>query len=884
MKDHLSVVAGSAATNGHGPVSRRPSLRDRPRVAGKFLFAGDEKLFVRGVTYGPFAPNEDGEDYPSRDVVAADFALMAASGANTVRTYTVPPRWLLDLALEHHLYVLVGIPWEQHLAFLDERGRPRSIERRVREAVRACAGHPSVLGYAVGNEIPAPIVRWHGRRRVERFLERLYNAAKGEDPGALVTYVNFPTTEYLQLPFLDFVCFNVYLEDEELYGAYLARLQNVAGERPLVIAEIGFDSRRTSEEIQELVLGWQVRGAFSAGAAGAVVFAWTDEWHTGGYDVADWDFGLVDRERRPKRALTAVRSAFADAPFHGGIDWPRISVVVCTYNGAATLRECLTGLTKLDYPDYEVIVVDDGSTDDTAEIASEFPVQLVRSPNLGLANARNLGIEVATGDIVAFTDDDAWPDEHWLTYLASTFETTPHVGVGGPNIAPADEGTVARCVSLAPGGPQHVLITDRDAEHIPGCNMAFRRSALLEIGCFDPQFRVAGDDVDICWRLQERGWTIGFSPAALVWHRRRGSVRAYLKQQLGYGKAEALLERKWPEKYNRGGHPSWQGRVYGGTDGQILRRRWRIYYGTWGVAPFQSIYERSTSAFLAIPLMPEWYLLVTLMAAIAIYAIVGRALVFHVGTDVPLTLVLALAAPIAVLGLHAIAASWFVFRSTAEHDLRVRMLTTVLHVLQPPVRMLGRLVNSLTPWRRHGAIGIRVPWPRRGMVWSEQWRSASERLQRVEWMLKREGAVVVRGGEFARWDVRVRASALGAAELNTAVEEYGGGRQLVRFRASPHISAGIVMLMALLLAAVGLATTREDYVGTGILAAVALFLAWRTLGDCGSAIYLLVRAVESEGDEMPEALVERAHALARRPQPAVPLPQAVAASLEPDER
>src|SRR5581483_10907286 len=199
--------------------------------------------------------------------------------------------------------------------------------------------------------------------------------------------------------------------------------------------------------------------------------------------------------------------------------------------------------------------------------------------------------------------------------------------VGGPNVPPPDEGTVARCVSLAPGGPQHVLVTDRDAEHIPGCNMAFRRDALQEIGGFDPQFHVAGDDVDICWRLHERGWTIGFSPAALVWHRRRDSVRRYLRQQLGYGKAEALLERKWPEKYNRGGHPSWQGRVYGGTDGQVLRRRWRIYYGTWGAAPFQSIYERSASTLLAIPLMPEWYLLVTLMAAIGIYGVVGRALV-----------------------------------------------------------------------------------------------------------------------------------------------------------------------------------------------------------------------------------------------------------------
>jgi beta-galactosidase/beta-glucuronidase len=149
---------------------------------------------------------------------------------------------------------MVGLPWEQHTAFLDDQGRRRSIEERVRVGVRACAGHPAVLCYAIGNEIPAPIVRWHGRRRVERFLARLYRAVKAEDPAGLVTYVNYPSTEYLQLPFLDFACFNVYLEDRERLAAYLARLQNLAGDRPLILAEIGLDSRRNGEEAQARAL------------------------------------------------------------------------------------------------------------------------------------------------------------------------------------------------------------------------------------------------------------------------------------------------------------------------------------------------------------------------------------------------------------------------------------------------------------------------------------------------------------------------------------------------------------------------------------------------------------------------------------------------------
>src|SRR5207249_5771317 len=84
-------------------------------------------------------------------------------------------------------------------------------------------------------------------RKVERYLERLYRIVKEEDPDGLVTYVNYPTTEYLRLPFLDFVCFNVYLESQHRFEAYLARLQNIAGDRPLLMSELGLDALRNGE-------------------------------------------------------------------------------------------------------------------------------------------------------------------------------------------------------------------------------------------------------------------------------------------------------------------------------------------------------------------------------------------------------------------------------------------------------------------------------------------------------------------------------------------------------------------------------------------------------------------------------------------------------------
>jgi len=198
-----------------------PLKAGRPAVLGKFIYADNAKFWVRGVTYGTFRPDANDEQYHDTKTVERDFAQISANGFNAIRTYTVPPRWLLDAAQNHGLRVMVGIPWEQHITFLDDERRCRDIEERTRAHVRACAAHPAVLYYTIGNEIPAPIVRWHGNRKIEKFIERLYYAAKSEDPEGLVTYVNYPTTEYLQLPFLDLVCFNVYLESRERFEAYV---------------------------------------------------------------------------------------------------------------------------------------------------------------------------------------------------------------------------------------------------------------------------------------------------------------------------------------------------------------------------------------------------------------------------------------------------------------------------------------------------------------------------------------------------------------------------------------------------------------------------------------------------------------------------------------
>src|SRR6516165_3211357 len=565
-------IRGLAARSNLAPASFQPVLvRDRGLrgsfnrtvVDGKFFSVDGKPFFVRGITYGAFEPDEAGREYADDRLIERDFAQMAAIGINTVRIpHTVPPRCLLDIAAAHGLRVMVGLAAEQAAGYLIDRNLPRDFADRFRAKVRVCADHPALLCVALGNEIMASQARWLRCRRVTRYLHSLYKIVKKEDPQAIVTYVNYPTTEYLELPFLDLVSFNVYLETRDKLQAYLARLQNIAGDRPLLLTELGLDSLRHGEVAQAHALDWQIRATFEAGAAGAVVFSWTDEWFRAGSQVEDWAFGITDIERNPKPAVRAVRKAFHETPFAPAADWPKISVIVCTYNGARTLRECLSALTDLDYPNYEVIVVNDGSTDDTAFIAQDYPVRLISQPNKGLSADRNTGLAASEGEIVAYIDDDAFPHRYWLRYLAAAFGRAAHVGIGGPNLSPPGDGFVAECVAAAPGNPLHVLLSDELAEHIPGCNMAYRKEALVAIGGFDPRFRAAGDDVDICWRLQDHGWTIGFCPTAVVWHHRRNSIRAFWKQQYGYGKAEAQLEDKWPQRCSALGDIRWAGRIY----------------------------------------------------------------------------------------------------------------------------------------------------------------------------------------------------------------------------------------------------------------------------------------------------------------------------------
>jgi GT2 family glycosyltransferase len=843
--------------NPHGLLSDEAG-RDRHARAearGKFLWVGGEKLYVKGVTYGAFEPDSAGEEYHDRDRIERDFELMAEAGMNSVRIpHTMPPVSLLDAADRHGLKVMVGLSAEQYAGYLaDSKGAP-DVAKLVRDKVRGVAGHPAILCYALGNEIQAPLTRWLGRRTVERYLERLHDAVKDADPGGIVTYVNYPTTEYLQLPFLDLVAFNVYLETPDRLEAYLMRLQNIAGDRPLLMSEVGLDALRNGEDAQAESLGRQIRQVFAAGCAGAFVFSWTDEWFRAGEPVDDWAFGLTRVDRTPKPALEAVSTAFDEVPFPADREWPSISAVVCTYNGSRTLRESLEGLLAVDYPELEVVVVDDGSTDESAAIARDVGVRVVGIANGGLANARNVGAASTSGEIIAFVDDDAVPDPHWARYLADTFMRTRYAAVGGPNVPPPGDGAVAACVARSPGGPIHVLLSDTDAEHLPGCNLAVRREAFDAVSGFDPRFNAAGDDVDFCWKLEESGHAIGFNPAAMVWHHRRRTVRAYWRQQRGYGRAEALLEQKWPERYNAAGHVAWGGRVYGNTFALLGFRRGRVYSGRAGSAPFQGMYTPTPGLVDSLARLPEWWLVIASLAALSALSALWSPLMLAIPF-----LALALLLPLA----DAAYSGWRAHFPEASEG-RLRWLTAVLHVLQPVARLLGRLGEGLSPWRRRRHAGFALPVPSRSAVWSEDWRPPEDWLREIEHSVRESGLAVQVGGGFDRWDYEVRGGAFGGARSLFAAEDHGAGNQYLRFRVWPRPSK-VALVAALALLGLAWAAASDSAPDAAlILGLMGLLLLTGIAVGCGVATAAIRSAgraarTQADGREIATLLHAEAH-------------------------
>lgn len=801
-------------------------MTERVTVRSKFFFEGEKKFFVKGVTYAPFAPDSEGYQFGTKEQVARDLATIRDTGVNLIRIYTTPPRWFLDLCLENGLRVLFSIAWMEHVEFLNDPKVRASVEKAVIDAVREHKGHHAIFGYLLGNEIPSSMVRWLGAKRVTEFVEHLVNIARHEDPRALYSYASYPPTEYLLPQNVDFLTFNVYLHRREDFERYLARLQNLAEDKPLIMGEFGMDTIRHTEEEQAEMIGWHLDAVVRGGLAGTILYAWTDEWHRGGMDILDWAFGLVKRDRTPKKALATVRGFFDNsksiihrAPLPRV---PKVSVIVCSYNGGQTLEACLRSLKKIDYPDYEVVVVDDGSTDHTKEILSHHPwVNAIYQTNHGLSVARNVGAAAATGEIIAYTDSDCMADPDWLYYLVGTLLSGNYAGVGGPNISPPAQNWHQACVAAAPGGPSHVLLTDVVAEHIPGCNMAFYRWAFEKVGGFDPEYRKAGDDVDFCWRLQQEGEVIAFSPSAIVWHYRRFTLKAFRKQQEGYGEAESLLRFKHLVFFGPTGTAKWKGQVYGAPRFTWLINQPVIYHGVFGEGLFQCIYPTSQSELAAYLSSIEW---VTLTAFLFLLAI-------------PFP-VLRIVAYLMFGGTFLVALSYMIHAKLEPRfdTIRARLLVAFLALSQPLVRGWARYFTWLKFKRTpESVISAKekdfVPSKVRGLsklvFWNEEGKGRELLITSVIEALETEGWSYSTDTGWKEWDIQIYGSFWWGVTMKSVTEYHGGAKCLTRVRLATRMVATTFLANFLMISLlIYLAATGHSMLLPVAIYAGAMFVIW----------------------------------------------------------
>jgi GT2 family glycosyltransferase len=250
-----------------------------------------------------------------------------------------------------------------------------------------------------------------------------------------------------------------------------------------------------------------------------------------------------------------------------------ISVVIPSLNGAAGIDRCLRALAlQPNRSRMEIIVVDDGSSDDTAAVARAHGVTVIRHPrNLGVATARNTGVNAATADIIAFLDDDCEPEPGWAEHLLNGYAEDV-AGVGGTVVPKTPRGYLAGY--LARNNPLSPLELDlarsnsipyrfflyqrrqwsekrstgnRDVYAFVGANMSFRRKIIFEIGQFDDRFYFGAEELDLCLRARgPMSGRLAFVPESRVVHHFEPELRDTLRRSRAYGIGTARLYRKWP--------------------------------------------------------------------------------------------------------------------------------------------------------------------------------------------------------------------------------------------------------------------------------------------------------------------------------------------------
>lgn len=228
----------------------------------------------------------------------------------------------------------------------------------------------------------------------------------------------------------------------------------------------------------------------------------------------------------------------------------KASVIIPAYNASQTLERCLAALNtqNLHRSDYEIIVVDDGSDDDTPMIASRFPIRLLRQSHRGPAAARNLGASNARGEILLFTDADTEPSHTWIETMLAPFSDRSLAGAKGA-YRTRQRVWMARFVQVEYEEKYARMARAKKIDVIDTYSAAYRREVVRSNGGFDESFPVASaEDQEFSFRLAKKGYRLAFIPGAIVYHRHSSNLGSYCRRKFRIGYWKAHLHRRHPDK------------------------------------------------------------------------------------------------------------------------------------------------------------------------------------------------------------------------------------------------------------------------------------------------------------------------------------------------
>ena len=243
-------------------------------------------------------------------------------------------------------------------------------------------------------------------------------------------------------------------------------------------------------------------------------------------------------------------------PVPGTRNAPLASVVIPTFNGGSRIGNCLDSLVKQTTSrDVEILVVDDGSTDNTAGVVGRYSsVRLISQSNAGPAAARNRGALEAQGTILLFTDDDCVPMPDWLDAMLGAFKDPSVVGTKGV-YRTHQKSLAARFVQIEYEDKYRLMSGLSSIDFIDTYSAGFRRDRFLEMSGYDTSFPVAcAEDVELSYRMSARGWKMTFVPAAIVYHTHPDTFWRYLKKKYKFAFWRVLAVRKNPSKGVRDSH------------------------------------------------------------------------------------------------------------------------------------------------------------------------------------------------------------------------------------------------------------------------------------------------------------------------------------------